>query len=118
MVNNNHQLENLVSIAKEKKIKPSCALHIDTGMNRLGIDFEEIENVILLARKYLNVALIMSHLSSSEDKISEVNDIQLKKFKKIQYKFKNFKNLKYSLANSNGIFLKKNFTFLFADLEV
>ena len=111
VVNNNHQLENLVSIAKEKKIKPSCALHIDTGMNRLGIDFEEIENVILLARKYLNVVLIMSHLSSSEEKISEVNDIQLKKFKKIQYKFKNFKNLKYSLANSNGIFLKKKFHF-------
>ena len=62
--------------------------HIDTGMNRLGIDFEEIENVILLSRKYLDVALIMSHLSSSEDKISQINDIQLsKRINKTNYKF-------------------------------
>ena len=50
-------------------------------MNRLGIDIEEAEKIIKLAKnKKLNLSLIMSHLSCSENKNSKMNNLQLIKF--------------------------------------
>ena len=44
--NSTYQLERLITIAKENKLKPNCALHIDTGMNRLGINGNQIKTTI------------------------------------------------------------------------
>ena len=111
VINNKDQLEKLINISIEKNFKPACALHIDTGMNRLGIDLESMEEMYSLAKKHLNILLIMSHLSCSENKMSKVNNYQLDKFKSIKNKFKKYKKLRYSLANSNGILLNKKFHF-------
>ena len=111
VINNIDQLEKLVAISKENNLKINCALHIDTGMNRLGLDNNQIEKIILLAKKYFKVSLIMSHLSCSENRNSEFNKLQLEKFNKIKKKFNFFKSAKFSLANSNGIFLNKSYHF-------
>ena len=111
VINSTYQLERLITIAKENKLKANCALHIDTGMNRLGINSDQIKKTIMLAKKYLKVSLVMSHLSCSESKISKFNNLQLEKFKEFKNKFKEFKNIKFSLANSNGILLNKKFHF-------
>ena len=111
VINNSEQLKDLISASNKINIKAGCAVHVDTGMNRLGVDIEEAEKVVQLAKNNLNLSLIMSHLSCSENKASEMNNIQLIKFKSLKKKLIKFKGLKFSLANSNGILLGKKFHF-------
>ena len=86
----------------KKKIK--IGVHVDTGINRLGINIKDLK---LLNIKKINIEILISHLSSSEEKKNEYNKIQNIKFKK---SFKYFKSIKYkSLANSFGLLLGKKF---------
>lgn len=57
----------------------SAALHIDTGMNRLGIGPDELTRAAL-ALKDTTLALIMSHLACANDLKHEMNAVQLKRF--------------------------------------
>ena len=111
VVNNTNQLNDLISISNQINFKALCAIHIDTGMNRLGFNINDAEKILKLAKQKLNVSLIMSHLSCSENKLSKMNNLQLRKFLYIKKKFNNHKDLKFSLANSNGILLGKKFHF-------
>jgi alanine racemase len=111
VINNFDQL-NIIKkafILRKKKIK--CALHIDIGMNRLGFSPEQLKEVYYDIKNYLNIKLVMSHLSSSELKESPLNMKQLNCFKKLINDFFFFKNTKYSLSNSNGSFLGKKYCF-------
>ena len=111
VINNSEQLIDLISISNKINLKASCAVHIDTGMNRLGIDIEEAEKIVQLAKNKLKLSLVMSHLSCSENKSSEMNSLQLIKFKNIKKQLQKLKGLKFSIANSNGILLGKKFHF-------
>ena len=111
VINNSHQLKILISASNKINIKAGCAVHVDTGMNRLGIDIEEAEKIIQIAKNNLNLSLIMSHLSCSENKTSKMNNSQLIKFKNLKKKLIKFRGLKFSIANSNGILLGKKFHF-------
>ena len=77
--------------------------HIDTGMTRLGIPEEELEEV-----KYFDCSLkclyVMSHLSCADDPDSEHNQKQLDKFNELRAKY--FPGVPASLANSAGVFLE------------
>ena len=53
----------------------------------------------------------MSHLSCSENKSSKMNNLQLRRFKHVKKKLTNLNILKFSLANSHGILLGKEFHF-------
>ena len=79
-------------------------LHIDTGLNRLGISINELN---LFNSTKLKLTILISHLSSGDEIKNNYNIIQNKKFKD---SFKNFKNIKYkSISNSMGIILGKNY---------
>ena len=84
-------------------------LHYDTGMNRLGMNFEEM---LIIQKKFISSKIklkyIISHLASAEKLHNKYNNIQLQKFKKIK---SIFKNTKLSLCNSSGIFLGSNYLF-------
>ena len=82
-------------------------IHIDTGINRLGIDFNDLPNFIY---KNKNIEIILSHLASADKKNNKYNSIQLKRFIKVTNQFKNYKVL-FSLANSNGSVLSKSYLF-------
>lgn len=89
-----------------------CALHVDTGMQRLGLSAEEFAkiatNLDLLAR--LKPVLVMSHLVSAELGPCEINQLQLTRFTKIVSALPGEMNeLEFSLANSSGLFLGKPF---------
>lgn len=56
-----------------------AALHIDTGMNRLGVGPEELPHAAV-ALKDANLALVMSHLACSASPAHEMNAIQLRRF--------------------------------------
>jgi alanine racemase len=54
-------------------------LHIDTGMNRLGVGPEEL-TAAMTALKDVSLALVMSHLACASDVKHEHNAVQLKRF--------------------------------------
>jgi alanine racemase len=56
-----------------------AALHIDTGMNRLGIGPEELAHTAL-ALKNTTLTLVMSHLACASDLKHDMNAVQLKRF--------------------------------------
>ena len=93
-------------INKLNKIKSNIkvGIHVDTGINRLGINYKELEKINF---SKLNIKILLSHLSSADETKNKYNIKQNTNFKKIE---KYFKNIKYkSLANSSGIILGKNF---------
>jgi alanine racemase len=79
--------------------KGGAALHVDTGMNRLGVSFEEAQR---LALRPAGVSLLMSHLACAETPDHPLNARQMAKFRAARAMFPNAKG---SLANSSGIFL-------------
>ena len=90
------------NIKKYKKLK--FGIHIDTGLNRLGLDVNEFLNLTSDQNK---IHILLSHLSSADEGKNNYNIFQNKKFKvAINLKI----NAKYnSLSNSMGIILGDNF---------
>ena len=99
-----NSLEELNILIKEKNKKNlKFGIHIETGLNRLGININELK---LLDISNLKLTILISHLSSAEEKNNQYNEIQNKKFIST---FNFFKSVAYkSLSNSAGTVLKKN----------
>ncbi len=82
---------------------PGVALHVDTGMNRLGLPFEAFaETADMLLGSDLSIALLMSHLACAEEATHPLNRIQLERFAAAAQKLP---RVPASLANSSGIAL-------------
>jgi len=86
--------------------KLPCLVHGDSGINRFGMDEEDLRSVAQMQE--FNVLYFMSHLACSEEPSHELNRYQLNKFKAYQ---SIFPNTQYSLANSSGIFLGHEYHF-------
>jgi alanine racemase len=86
-----------------------AAIHIDTGMNRLGLTITEAQGLIprINAGDH-GITLVMSHLVSAEYLNSPANARQLSAFREIASLFS---SVPASLANSSGIFLGAPFQF-------
>ncbi|HEV3395370.1 MAG TPA: alanine racemase, partial [Xanthobacteraceae bacterium] len=81
----------------------SAALHVDTGMNRLGLSAEDIAQLDpreLASRAGLD--LLMSHFACSEEPSHPLNARQMAAFRDLRDLFPGVPG---SLANSSGIFL-------------
>ena len=95
---------NLVSrnIKKYKKLK--FGIHVDTGLNRLGLNLNELFNINF---NQMKVHILISHLSSADEDKNNYNKVQNKKFKQaINHKI----NAKFnSLSNSMGLILGENY---------
>ena len=89
--------------------KHKAAIHIDTGINRLGFDRAQAEalagNAELIRRAGL--CLLMSHLASGDDETNPSNANQRDRFASLR---KLFRNLPASLANAPGTFLGPDFS--------
>jgi alanine racemase len=80
-----------------------AALHIDTGMNRLGLSPDEA--VAIASRAQLEnhgFTLLMSHLACADTPSNPMNDRQIRMFRELRILFR---GIPASLANSSGIFL-------------
>lgn len=86
-----------------------AAIHIDTGMNRLGFSVTEAQGIVprINAGDH-GITLVMSHLASAEQLHSSANARQLTAFREIAAQFT---NVPASLSNSSGIFLGPQFQF-------
>jgi alanine racemase len=80
-----------------------AALHVDTGINRLGISANEAAALAprIRAEKH-GITLLMSHLVSAEQPGHPLNEQQIKLFREVRLLYRGIPG---SLANSSGIFL-------------
>ena len=87
----------------------SAAIHIDTGMNRLGLSITEAQGIIprINAGDH-GITLVMSHLACAEALNHPLNAKQLATFREIASLFT---GVPASLSNSSGIFLSPQFLF-------
>jgi alanine racemase len=80
-----------------------AALHVDTGMNRLGITPNEAAALAPRIRSANHgITLLMSHLACSELPEHPLNDRQIRLFREIRILYRGIPS---SLANSSGVFL-------------
>lgn len=80
---------------------PPAAIHIDTGMNRLGLPPEEVANVA--SALPFAPALILTHLASAEDQSDPSNARQLADFTRLRA---HFPHIPASFCNSSGAFIE------------
>jgi alanine racemase len=80
-----------------------AALHVDTGMNRLGISVNEAAALAprIRAEKH-GIVLLMSHLVCADQPDHPLNEQQIKLFREVRLLYRGIPG---SLANSSGIFL-------------
>ena len=97
-------LNSLEQVARWKEIAPGreCDVMIDTGMNRLGLRPTEID-----ALDGLTIDTLHSHLACA-DEDHPLNGMQLERFRAVASAAK---AKRYSLANSAGICLGRDYSF-------
>jgi alanine racemase len=80
-----------------------AALHVDTGMNRLGISVNEAAALAPRIRSENHgITLLMSHLACAEQPEHPLNERQISAFREVRGLYR---GIPTSLANSSGIFL-------------
>lgn len=105
-----HKLSPVISSLQQleawlaSKLPTPYALHLDTGMSRLGLSVEEIH----AAGNFARPTLIMSHLACADDPGELKNRDQLLTFKSLA---KRFPTAWTSLAASGGCFLGPDYSF-------
>ncbi|MBN8553512.1 MAG: alanine racemase [Caulobacterales bacterium] len=80
----------------------SCALHIDTGMNRLGIRPEDAPE------PFAGLDMVMSHLACADDPSDAMNAAQRAAFELVS---RRYPETVRSFANSGGVFLGPDYGF-------
>ena len=80
-----------------------AALHVDTGMNRLGITASEAAALAPRIRSENHgITLLMSHLACAEEQDHPLNERQINLFREVRILYRGITS---SLSNSSGIFL-------------
>ena len=80
-----------------------CAIHIDTGMNRLGFDCNSLDDLDFSS---IQVSLLMTHLACADEPNHPQNEIQLAQFDRVKGYFPNTPT---SIGNSAAILIGEKF---------
>jgi alanine racemase len=90
--------------------KLPCAVHVDSGMNRLGLAADEVEAVASARDLWaaMTLSLVMSHLACADDPTHPKSDAQLQAFDRLRALLP---EALASLANSAGILLGRYYTY-------
>ena len=83
-----------------------CFWQVDTGMNRLGLRADEFDKAF--ERAHYQPAFIMSHLACADEAGHPKNEEQRKALADIHQRYP---LMRYSLANSSGIYLGSEYHF-------
>ncbi|MGF9758057.1 alanine racemase [Microvirga sp. 0TCS3.31] len=98
------EIEEWAGFCRAQLQKLKAAIHVDTGMNRLGLTVPQ--GLTLKDREELNdfdTALLMSHFVSAEESDNPLNRQQIEAFEAIR---SSLPGIPASLPNSSGIFLR------------
>lgn len=91
------------AFCKANQWQGGAALHVDTGMNRLGISPSEAAALAPRIRaEEHGITLLMSHLACAEIPDHPLTEKQLRLFHEIRFLYR---GIPASLANSSGVFL-------------
>ncbi|NBN64078.1 alanine racemase [Microvirga tunisiensis] len=104
------EVEDWALFCRSRKVPLEAALHLDTGMNRLGLPEEDAARIAadsVLTRAF-RISLVMSHLACGSSPVSPFNRTQLARFEALSARFP---GLPRSLANSAGVYLGPDFHF-------
>jgi alanine racemase len=110
VLNSLAQIGEAAAFARGRRRPLPVALHIDTGLNRLGLRPEEAQALAETAGRLdgLDLVLVMSHLACGPDPDHPMNRRQLERFREVCALFPQAPK---SLANSGGIFIDPAFHF-------
>ena len=110
VLNTLEQIGAWTSFAREAGSPLPCVLHLDTGMNRLGLSATDVQTLGLEQARLrgADVCLLMSHLAVGEEAANKMNRRQLVSFLQ---RCAPLPPAPQSLANSAGIFLGAAYTF-------
>jgi len=114
VINDTSQLARVSMMARTRNTMIPTALHLDTGMSRLGLSSSDMDWLVeqMSEDKTLldgiDLRFVMSHLTSSDETESPVNAAQLARFNDL-HGF--FPGVRASLANSGGVFLGEDYHF-------
>jgi alanine racemase len=96
------ELARWAGFARAQATPPAAALHLDTGMNRLGFESLDALRAAAAAAGESGAELLMSHFVASEIPDDPLNALQIARFEAARAAFP---RLRASLANSSGLFL-------------
>jgi alanine racemase len=101
-------LSSLDEIAEWRETGKPAGLHVDTGMNRLGLSASDVEGLLQDgdALSHLNLSLVMTHLTCGEVPGHDNNRTQLDRFNALRARLP---DAPASIANSPGSFLGQDF---------
>src|SRR5215831_10986735 len=103
VINSTTELAEWDAFVAINKWRGGAALHVDTGMNRLGITVDEAAAIASrLQSENHGFTLLMSHLACAEIPDHPMNERQIRLFREVRILYR---GLASSLANSSGIFL-------------
>ena len=106
VLNSLGDLEIWRAAGKAAGLRPAAALHVDSGMSRLGLPDDEVDRLAEDPTPLADIALahILTHLSSADDPAHPENAAQLARF---DAALARLPAAPVSFANSAGIFLDK-----------
>ena len=97
------------AFCRHRGVNGGAALHVDTGMNRLGLSPAEAQALVpRVEQGNHGFTLVMSHLACAEMLDHSMNGRQLGAFREIA---RHFAGIPASLSNSSGIFLTQQYLF-------
>jgi alanine racemase len=104
VLNSTSEIEGWVRMSAAAGRPLPCAVHIDSGMNRLGLTAAQVEAVAEARDVWaaLTLSLVMSHLACSDDPAHPKNGTQRSLFDRLRARLP---QAPLSLANSAGILL-------------
>jgi alanine racemase len=103
VINSMTELAEWDAFVADRAWQGGAALHVDTGMNRLGVSPEEAAALAPRAQTQNHgIALLLSHLACADIPDHPLNAKQLKLFRELRGLYS---GIAASLANSSGIFL-------------
>ncbi len=96
------------SLANNGARAPAAALHVDTGLHRLGMSAKEVRELVRDAtlQHRLDIALVMSHLACADEASHPMNREQLDIFHRLRA---GLPPARASLAASDGLMLGADF---------
>ncbi|HZR62830.1 MAG TPA: alanine racemase [Xanthobacteraceae bacterium] len=103
VINSTTELAEWDAFVAQQNWRGGAALHVDTGMNRLGIPPDEAAALAPRTQtENHGITLLMSHLACADTPTHPLNAAQIRTFIDIRSLFR---GIPASLANSSGIFL-------------
>src|SRR5262245_6570553 len=103
VINSPTELAEWDAFVATSRWRGGAALHIDTGMNRLGLTVEEAVAIAARIKSAKHgFTLLMTHLACADEPAHPMNDTQVRLFRELRILYRGIPS---SIANSSGIFL-------------